>query len=104
MIGIVELLIAIVLTIAFGFLAIRAWRMRSVVLRIIAGLVTTLLTLVLAAVSVVGLLGAYKLYTPHGGPAANLSVQASADQVGRFVGTAPLRSRHQAGRTGRIGR
>ena len=79
--GIVQLVAVIVLAIAFAWLSIRAWRVRNVAVRIIAGLVTALLTLVLAAVSVVGLAGTYRLYTPHGAAAPNITVQASADQL-----------------------
>ncbi len=79
--GIVELLVVILLAIGFGWLSLRAWRVRNVALRIIGGLLTALLTIILAALSVGGLVGASKLYTPHGAPAPNLTIQASADQM-----------------------
>jgi mono/diheme cytochrome c family protein len=49
--------------------------------RIVAGLLTTLLTVLLAVMSVVGLVGAYRLYTPHGAAAANITAQVSPDQL-----------------------
>ena len=64
--GIVELIVAILLAIAFAWLCLRAWRVKSTAVRIVAGVVTALLTLVVAAVSVVGLIGVYRLYAPHG--------------------------------------
>lgn len=78
--GIATLVVVIVLAVLFGFLCVRAWCLNSVVLRIVGGIVTALLTLVLAAVSVVGLVGVYRLYTPHGAPAPTLTAQSSADQ------------------------
>jgi len=79
--GILGIGIVIILSLAGVWLAIRAWRARNVVVRIIAGIVTSLLTLVLAAVSVLGILGAYRLYAPHGAPAATITAQASPDVV-----------------------
>jgi cytochrome c553 len=75
------LAVALLLAILFAWLSLRAWRVRSLALRIVAGVVTALLTLVLALVSIVGLAGAYRLYAPHGSPAATITVQASADQI-----------------------
>lgn len=79
--GIIELIVVIILAILFAWLAVRGWRVRNVVMRVIGGIVASLLTLVLAAVSVVGLVGAYRLYTPHGAPPAATSVQAPTDQI-----------------------
>jgi cytochrome c553 len=79
--GIIELVAAIILAIVFAWLSVRAWRVRNIALRVVGGLLTALLTLVCAAVSVVGLVGAYRLYAPHGAPAASITVQANADQI-----------------------
>jgi mono/diheme cytochrome c family protein len=79
--GIIELVVVILLAIGFGWLATRAWRMRNVLVRIVAGVLSTLATLLLAVISILGLVGTYRLYTPHGAPAANVTVQASADQL-----------------------
>src|SRR5258708_589167 len=79
--GFVGVLVVVLLALVFAWLATRAWRLQNVAWRILGGLLTTLATLVLAAVSVVGLLGVYRLYTPHGEPAANIAVRATPDQL-----------------------
>jgi mono/diheme cytochrome c family protein len=81
MTGVIELVVVILLAIALAWVATRAWRLRNVPLRILAGVLSVLLTLLLAVMSVVGLVGAYRLYTPHGGPAPNITAQASPDQL-----------------------
>src|SRR5579864_1927764 len=79
--GIIELVVAILVAIGLGWLSVRAWRARNVALRIVGGVVASLLTVLFAVISIVGIVGAYRLDAPHGGPAANLTAQASADQV-----------------------
>jgi high-affinity nickel permease len=79
-IGIVSVIVAIALAIALGWVTRRAWRLRNTALKIVAGIVSGLLTLVLALVSIVGVVGVYRLYTPHGGPVA--AVTAAATPVG----------------------
>ncbi len=79
--GIIELIVVILLTVAGIWLTIRAWRARNVIVRIVAGIVSTLITLLLAVVSVLGISGVYRLDVPHGAPAANITVQASADSM-----------------------
>src|SRR5882762_907180 len=75
--GFIGVVVVLVLVVLFGWLAIRAWHVRNMALRIVGGLLTSLLTLVFAAVSVVGLVGVYRLYAPHGQPAANITVRAA---------------------------
>jgi mono/diheme cytochrome c family protein len=79
--GIVSVIIAIVLAIVLGWITSRAWRLRNTALRIVAGLVSGLLTLVLTIVSIVGLAGVYRLYTPHGGPPAAITASATPDRL-----------------------
>ena len=79
--GIIELVVVILLAIAFGWLTLRAWRLRSVPLRVGAGVVSALLTLLLAVISIVGLVGAYRLYAPHGSSAATTTAQVTPDQM-----------------------
>jgi cytochrome c553 len=79
--GIIELVVGLLLAVLLAWLCVRPWRVSSLELRIVAGVVSALLTLVLALASIVGLVGAYRLYTPHGSPAAAVSAQASAEQV-----------------------
>jgi len=59
--GFISVLVVLVLAVLFGWLSVRAWHVRNAAARIVGGLVTVLLTLVFAAISVVGLLGEKKL-------------------------------------------
>ena len=79
--GFIGVLVVLVLAVLFGWLSVRAWHVRNAAARTVGGLVTALLTLVFAAISVVGLLGVYRLYAPHGEPAATITVRASPDQL-----------------------
>jgi len=79
--GFIGVAVVLVLAVLFSWLCVRAWRARNTVVRIFGGLLTTLLTLLFAAVAVVGLLGVYRLYAPHGEPAANITVRATPDQL-----------------------
>jgi len=77
--GIVSVIVAIVLSIVLAWVTSRAWRLRNTPLRIVASIVSGLLTLVVAVVSLVGLAGIYRLYTPHGGPPAANHATPSRD-------------------------
>jgi mono/diheme cytochrome c family protein len=79
--GLIGVVVVLVVAILFGWLCVRAWRLRNTPLRIGAGLLSGLVTLVLAAVSVVSLIGVYRLYAPHGGPPATLTVRATPEQL-----------------------
>ena len=79
--GIITLVVVIVVTLFFGWLSVRAWRGRTVLVRYVGGPLSAIVTVAFAAVSVVGLLGAYRLYTPHGAPAPVLSALATPDQL-----------------------
>jgi cytochrome c553 len=81
MTGVIELVVVILLAIVFGWLATRAWRLRNVVARIVVGLLVTLPTLLLTVISILGLVGVYRLNTPHGAPAANGAAQTTPDQL-----------------------
>ena len=81
MIGIVSVVVAIVLAIVLGWATSRAWRLRNVPLRMLTGVVSGLLTLVLAVVSIVGLAGVYRLFAPHGGPPAAITASATPDRL-----------------------
>jgi mono/diheme cytochrome c family protein len=77
--GILGLVVAILLTVGMVWLAFRAWRARNVAVRVVAGIGTSLLLILPAAVSVLGIAGAYDLYAPHGAPASNVTAQVSPD-------------------------
>jgi mono/diheme cytochrome c family protein len=79
--GFIGVAIVLGLAVLFAWLSTRAWRLRNTAIRIVGGLLTALLTLVFAAVSIVGLLGVYRLYTPHGQPAASITIRATPDQL-----------------------
>jgi len=79
--GIVSVIIVIVVAVVLGWITSRAWRLRNTALRIVAGLVSGLLTVVLAVVSIVGLAGVYRLYAPHGGPPTAITASASPDRL-----------------------
>jgi mono/diheme cytochrome c family protein/cytochrome c553 len=79
--GTIQVVVVVILAVAFGYLAWRAWRLRNLALKIIAGLLTTLLTIVCAIVGVLGLLGAYKINTPHGAAAATLTATSTPDRL-----------------------
>jgi mono/diheme cytochrome c family protein len=79
--GIIGLVVVIVLAAVVGWLTVRSWRSRNMLVRYLGSLVAALVTLVLAAISVIGLVGVYRLNAPHGAPAANITVQASPDQI-----------------------
>jgi mono/diheme cytochrome c family protein len=80
-IGIISVVVAIVLALVLGWATRRAWRLRNVPLRILTGVVSGLLTLVLTIVSIVGLAGVYRLYAPHGGPPAAITASATPDRL-----------------------
>jgi len=86
--GFIGVAIVLVLAVLFAWLSTRAWRVRNTALRIAGGVLTALLTLVSAAVSIVGLLGVYRLYTPHGQPAASRTARSCAPSVKGSIGTA----------------
>jgi hypothetical protein len=79
--GFIGVAIVLVLAVLCGWLSTRAWRLRNTAGRIVGGLLTALLTLVFAAVAIVGVLGVYRLNAPHGQPAANITVRATPDQL-----------------------
>ena len=79
--GIIALVVLMLLAIGFGWLSVRAWTGRTLLVRYVGGPLSVIVTLVLAAISVVGLLGVYRLYLPHGAPAPVLSVQATPEQL-----------------------
>lgn len=79
--GIVELVVVLGLACAAGWACWRIWRVRTLGARLVGGIVTGLLTLLLAAIGVVGLVGVYRLDAPHGGPAPSVQAAATADQL-----------------------
>jgi mono/diheme cytochrome c family protein len=70
-------------TVFFGWLAGRAWKARRPILKWGGVLLSGLLTLGLALVSVVSGIGLYKFYAPRGNPVQNLTVAGTPEQIQR---------------------
>jgi hypothetical protein len=86
--GFIGVAIVLVLAVLCGWLSTRAWRLRNTAGRIVGGLLTALLTLVFAAVAIVGVLGVYRLNAPHGQPGRTSPfgpVRISSSLAGRRV-------------------
>jgi mono/diheme cytochrome c family protein len=84
MIGnILSLLVLILFVLLFAWLATRAWRARRVWIKWPGVILTGLLTLVFAAVTVVAVLGFVKLEARHANPVADLKVAGTAEQIAR---------------------
>jgi mono/diheme cytochrome c family protein len=83
MFDIVGILILVVLTALFGFLATRAWKLKNAFLKWAGVFITGLLTLVPAALLVLALSGFSKLNTQYDNPVAEIQVTGSPAQVAR---------------------
>jgi hypothetical protein len=83
MFDIVGILILVVLTALFGFLATRAWKLKNAFLKWAGVFITGLLTLVPAALLVLVLSGFSKLNTQYDNPVAEIQVTGSPAQVAR---------------------
>ena len=84
MIGnIISLLVLVLFVVLFAWLATRAWRAKRAFVKWPAVIVTGLLTLVFAAVTIVAVLGFVKLEARHANPVADLKVAGTAEQIAR---------------------
>jgi cytochrome c553 len=83
MFDIAGVLILIALIALFGFLTTRAWKLKNAFLKWGGVSVCVLLTLVPAALLVLGLSGFAKLNEPHANPVADIQVAKTADQIAR---------------------
>src|SRR4051812_3985781 len=79
--GFVPLAVLIVIAVVLCGLAVRAWKIRNVAVKVLVGLIVTALALVTLLMSGVGLMGLYRLAAPHGQPAPNLKATASSDEL-----------------------
>jgi mono/diheme cytochrome c family protein len=80
-IGTIQVIVVFIVAVAFAWLTGRAWALRTTALKIVAGILSTLITLVLAVVAAVSLIGAFRINTPHGAPAANITARATPEQM-----------------------
>jgi cytochrome c553 len=76
-------LVIVIIAIAFGWLAWRAWHVRKPLLKWVGGVLSGLLTLVLTLVSVVALIGMVKFYRPRSAPIPDVTVAATSEQIQR---------------------
>ena len=82
-VNLVSLLVLVAVAVGFGWLARRAWRSRSAVLKWGGVALSGLLTLVLAAASVMAAIGLYQFYAPRGSPVEPLQVAGTPEQIAR---------------------
>jgi cytochrome c553 len=76
-------LVMLLIAVAVGWLALRAWRARNPVLRWAGGILSTLITLVVTLVSIVALVGLVKYYRPRSAPIPDINVSGTPEQVQR---------------------
>jgi mono/diheme cytochrome c family protein len=84
MIGnIIGVLVLIALVALFAWLTRRAWSSKHKILKLPVLIFTGLLTLVFTLVTVLVLVGFFKLYQPHNNPVANVQVAGTPAQIAR---------------------
>ncbi len=84
MIGnIVTLLILIALVVLFAWLVTRAWRIKRLVFKVPALILTGLLTLLLALITLVGAKGLYQVYAPYPVAPVQVAVAGTPEQIAR---------------------
>ena len=82
MVDIVGFVVLLVLLVLFGWLVTRAWRNRNAVIKWITTVLTGLLTLIFAALTVFAVIGFYKLnVSPYSYTPMTYQVAATADQI-----------------------
>jgi len=82
-VNLIVLLIAIAITVFFVRLTVRAVKAQRMWVKILGGLGAGLLTLILAAISFVGLKGFFGVYFAGGGDAPDISVAGTPEQIAR---------------------
>ncbi len=90
--GFIGVAIVLVLAVLFGWLSTRTWRVRNTAVRIVGGGLTALLTLLFAVVSIVGLLGVYRLHA--GGLTALLTLLFAVVSIVGLLGVYRLHAPH----------
>lgn len=81
--NIIILLILLVLVVLFGWLIRRAWRARRWYVKWPGVVLSTLLTLGLVLLSIVGLIGLWKVYAPRDLPLASVKVEGTPERIAR---------------------
>lgn len=80
-VNIVSVLVLVLLVVLFAWLTKRAWGSKHRILKWPALILSGLLTLLLALVTVVALIGFYKTSAPQSNPAASIKVAGTTDEV-----------------------
>ncbi len=83
LVNILMWLVVVAVAVGLGVLAVRAWRSKRIVVKVAGGLVSSLLTLVVALVGVFMLIGLVKFIAPRSAPVPTLSVAGSPEQIAR---------------------
>lgn len=76
-------LVLVVLVVLLGWLATRAWGAKNAIVKWLGVVLAGLLTLIFALVTVVGLIGFYKLNARHANPVADVRVAGTPEQIAR---------------------
>jgi cytochrome c553 len=97
--------VLLVLALLFAFLALRSWRARRLWVKLLAGIPTTLLTLLCVAGLGLAVYGYSKLNRTYANPVADITVAGTPQQIARGEQFAPLcanchSSNHQLPLTG----
>jgi mono/diheme cytochrome c family protein len=82
-VNIVSVLVLVAFVVLFVWLTRRAWGSKRRILKWPALVLSGLLTLVLALVTVVALIGLYKISAPQGNPVATIKVAGTSEQIAR---------------------
>lgn len=82
-VDIVSMLVLVALVVLFAWLAKRAWGSKRGILKWVGLILSGLLTLVLALVTIVALIGFIKVYAPGNNLVASVKVAGSPDQIAR---------------------
>jgi cytochrome c553 len=102
---VVGLGVLLVLALLFAFLALRSWRAGRLWVKLLAGIPTTLLTLLCVAGLGLAVYGYSKLNRTYANPVANITVAGTPQQIARGEQIAPIcadchSSNHQLSLTG----
>ena len=76
-------IVIVLITVFFGWVVTRAWRIRNAALKWLSVILSGLLTLVLAGVCLAMMVGFVKFYSPAGTPPQDLKIAGTPEQIQR---------------------